>query len=83
MDRDSLRQFVGRDWSAVAASKTRFWHALKAGRSAARVLAAADSMRTYARQVRPDWPTRQDRLDDLLVHQRVGEALRAVTCRPR
>lgn len=83
MDRELLRQFVGRDWSAVAQSKTRFWHGLKAGRSAARVLGAADQMRTYARRVRPDWPTPQDRLDDLLVHQRVGEALRAVACRPR
>ncbi len=83
MDRDSLRQFVRRDWSAVAASKTRHWHALKARRSAAQVLGNADQMRTYAQRLRPGWPTRQDRLDDLLVHQRVGKALRAVVCRPR
>lgn len=36
-----------------------------------------------ARRLRPGWPTPQHRLDDLLVHQRVGEALRAVVCRSR
>lgn len=83
MDRDSVRQFVRRDWSAFGASKARSWHELKARRSAAEVLAVADRMRTYAQRLRPDWPTRQHRLDDLLVHQRVGEALRAVARRPR
>jgi hypothetical protein len=83
VDRDALRQFARRDWSAVAASKARFWHALKAGRSAAEVLGVADLMRTHAQRLRPDWPSRQQRLDDLLVHQRVAEALRAVACRPR
>jgi len=83
VDREALRQFVRRDWSAVATSKARFWHDLKARRSAAEVLAVADQMRTHAQRLRPDWPTRQHRLDDLLVHQRVGEALRAVAGRPR
>jgi hypothetical protein len=83
VDRDEVRQFVRRDWSAIATSKTRSWHALKASRSAAEVLAVADQMRTHAQRLRPGWPTRQHRLDDLLVHQRVAEALRAVACRPR
>lgn len=83
MDGDALRQFVRRDWSAVATSKTRFWHELKSRRTAAELLAVADQMRSHAQRLRPDWPTRRDRLDDLLVHQRVGEALRAVASRPR
>lgn len=83
MDRDALHEFLRRDWSAVAASKTRSWHALKAHRSVVEVLAVADQMRVHAQRLRPDWPTRQHRLDDLLVHQRVGEALRAVVCRTR
>lgn len=82
MNRDALRQFARRDWTAVAASKTRFWHELKGRRTAADVLAVADQMRAHARRVRPDWPTRAQRLDDLRVHQRVGEALRAVAGRP-
>lgn len=83
MDRDALRQFARRDWSAVAASKTRHWRALKTGRSAAEVLGIADRMRIHAQQIRPDWPTPQQRIDDVRVHQRVGEALRAVADRPR
>ncbi|MDP1569280.1 MAG: hypothetical protein Q8L86_04685 [Vicinamibacterales bacterium] len=83
MDRDTLRQFVRRDWSAVATSKARFWHTLKARSSAAEVLGIGDVMRSHAQALRPGWPSRQHRLDDLLVHQRVGEALRAVACRPR
>jgi hypothetical protein len=83
VDRDSVRQFVGRDWSAVATSKRRSWQALKARRTAADVLGVADQLRRHAQRLRPDWPSRQHRLDDLLVHQRVGEALRAVVLRPR
>ena len=83
VDPESIRQFVRRDWPAVARSKTRSWHDFKARRSAADVLAVADQMRVHVQRLRPDWPTRQHRLDDLLVHQRVGEALRAVVYRPR
>lgn len=83
MDRHALRQFAHRDWSAVASSKTRHWRALKADRSAADALAIADQLRIHVRQIRPDWPTPQSRLDDVRVHQRVGEALRAVAIRPR
>lgn len=83
MDRNALRQFARRDWSAVATSKTSHWRTLKTARPAADVLAIADRMRVHAQQIRPEWPTPQQRLDDVRVHQRVGEALRAVTGRPR
>lgn len=83
MDRDALRRFARRDWATVSASKTRHWHSLKSGRPAADVLAIADRMRNHVRQLRPGWPTAEQRLDDLRVHQRVGEALRAVVGRPR
>ncbi len=83
MDRNALRQFADRNWLTVATSKTRHWRTLKTARFAADVLAIADRMRVHAQQVRPEWPTPQQRLDDVRVHQRVGEALRAVTGRPR
>jgi len=67
----------------VATSKTRYWQTLKTGCAAADVLAIADRMRVHAQQIRPEWPTPQQRLDDVRVHQRVGEALRAVAGRPR
>ena len=83
MDRNALRQFARRDWSAVATSKTRHWRTLKTDRSTADVLALADRMRMYTQQIRPEWPTPQERLEDVRVHQRVGEALRAVAGWPR
>ena len=83
MDRDALRQFVQRDWPAVARSKARFWHDLKRRRSVAEVLTVGNQLRSHAQRLRPDWPTPLHRLDDLLVHQRVGEALRAVVSRSR
>ncbi len=83
MDRDALREFARRDWKAVHASKSRYWQELKGRLSAAEILALADRLRVHTQRLRPDWPTQRDSLDDLLVHQRVGEALRAVTRRPR
>lgn len=83
MTRDDALQFVRRDGSAVAAAKTRFWHDLKLRRSAAEVLGLADQLRREAQGLRPGWPTPLDRLEDVAVHQRVAEALRAVTRRPR
>jgi uncharacterized protein YdaT len=83
VDAKSLQQFARRDWSTVATSKARQWQALKRERSVAEVLELTDRMRRHAQQIRPDWPTTRDRLDDVRVHQRVGEALRAVAGRPR
>ncbi len=83
MNRDDVLQFARRDWSALAESKSRFWHDLKSRRSAGEVLAIADQLRQQARQLRPDWPTLDARLNDLAVHLRVAEALRAVSRRPR
>lgn len=83
MKRDDVLQFVRRDWSAVAAAKTRFWHDLKSRRSAAEVLGLADQLRQEVRRLRPAWPALEERLDDVAVHQRVAEALRAVTRRSR
>ncbi len=83
MTRDDVLQFARRDRSAVAESKTRFWHDLKSHRTAAEVMAIADQLRRQARQLRPDWPTVEARVDDLAVHQRVAEALRSVAPRPR
>ena len=78
-----MLQFARRDWSALAESKTRFWHDLKSRRSAGDVLELADQLRQQARRLRPDWPTLDARRDDLAVHLRVAKALRAVALWPR
>lgn len=68
MDGDAARAFLARDRDRVAALKRdhharqhRAWHGLWG-------LAAARGLREYARKVRPDWPTRRDRDEDLAHH---------------
>jgi hypothetical protein len=83
MDREAILAFVRRDWAMVAESKTRYWLDRKRGLSAADILAIGDQLRRHALAVRADWPTEADRAADLAVHERVAEALRAVSSRPR
>ena len=47
----------------------------------AEVLALGDQLRLYVKALRPDWPGQSDADDDLAVHARVAEALRAVFLR--
>lgn len=83
MDPDGIREFMQRDWARVADSKTTFWRERKRGQPVAELLTAADALRRHARALRPDWPSAQDRADDLAAHVRVSEALGAVAARSR
>ncbi|MGE3886687.1 MAG: hypothetical protein AB7H81_09650 [Vicinamibacterales bacterium] len=78
MDRNAIRGFVRRDWARVDDVKTACWKEQKRGRSAAELLAMGASLFAYARSLRPDWPSAEDRTEDLAVHLRVSEALRVV-----
>ena len=80
MDRNALRQFANRDWSALAASKTRHWRTPLEDRPTRRLTCwpSPTGCVSTRSSVRPEWPTPQQRLEDVRVHQRVGEALRAV-----
>lgn len=78
MDRNAIRAFVRRDWARVEDAKAAYWKERKRGRSAAEVLATGADLLAYARSLRPDWPGARDRAEDLAVHLRVSEALRAV-----
>ncbi|HYB94341.1 MAG TPA: hypothetical protein VEC39_05180 [Vicinamibacterales bacterium] len=78
-----MRRFMQRDWHRVDAAKASYWRALKHTRPAADLFAAADALRQHALTVHPsagDWRSRED---DIAVHVRVAEALRAVARRPR
>jgi len=83
VDREQLLAFAHRDWSQVAEAKTAFWREAKRDQSVADLLAVGDLLRRHAQAVRPDWPSARDRAEDLAVHLRVSEALRAVAIRPR
>jgi hypothetical protein len=83
MTRDQVIAFAARDWQRLASSKTSAWRAARQHRTAAELLGAGDTLRRHARAVRSDWPAAADRAADLATHQRVSEALGAVTRRPR
>jgi hypothetical protein len=83
VDRDAILAFARRDWSLVAEAKTEFWREQKRDLSAAELLAIGERLRRHAQTVRPEWPSASERAEDLAVHHRVAEALRAVAIRPR
>jgi len=83
VDRDDILAFARRDWSQVAEAKTGFWRERKRGVSAEEMLAIGDQLRRHVQSVRPEWPSEGERADDLAVHLRVAEALRAVVIGPR
>lgn len=81
MNRQDILAFVQRDWALLAEAKTRSWIERKRNLSPEQVLNLADQLRQHARAVRPDWPSQAERDEDLAVHVRVSEALRAVSSR--
>jgi hypothetical protein len=74
--REDIIAFATRDWDAIAEHKRRYWtdQALTADEK----LRIADELRRYAYELHPDWPTAEQREEDLATHVRVGEALRRV-----
>jgi hypothetical protein len=73
---DEVRTFARRDWGAIAAAKNEAWLALRRARGIDGALAQADELRRQAREMRPDWPSEEERAEDLAAHNRVSEALR-------
>jgi hypothetical protein len=76
-DREHLRRFAQRDWAAIAGAKERHWLREKRRLTLPEIWRRADDLLRHARTVKGDtWST--DRRADVDVHQRVGQALRAV-----
>jgi len=78
MTDEEIRAFAARDWSLVEELKARFWAERKARLSAAQALATGDSLYRHARALRPDWPSAEERADDLATHVRVSACLQRV-----
>lgn len=78
VEASDIVRFARRDWNALAGLKADHWATLKARRGPDAGLLIADELRRHARETRPDWPSEQDRQDDLEVHIRVSAALRSV-----
>ncbi|MSP16633.1 MAG: hypothetical protein EXR73_08495 [Myxococcales bacterium] len=77
-DAGELRAYLNRDWALVARAKAEFWADRVRRLGLVEVLRAMSELRDHARALRPDWPTDQERVDDLQSHHRVAEALSKV-----
>jgi hypothetical protein len=76
MRREDILAYVNRDWRAIARHKERFWAERKKQMTPAEALALADDLYAYVAQLRPDWPSDEERDEDLARHARVSEMLR-------
>jgi hypothetical protein len=76
---EDLVRFARRDWAALAEAKEGEWLRQKRAMTPAEALQLIDVMRCHALAIRPSWPSRAEREGDISTHQRVGQALRAVT----
>jgi len=68
MDPEHLRAFARRDRSAVEQLKREHWARQFREHGGLAALRAGHALYEYARRVRPDIPTEQDRADDLAHH---------------
>ncbi len=82
-DLESLREFLDRDWASAARAKDRYFRDYKREHGPAAGIRMADELRRQVLAVRPDWPSEQERAEDLATHLRVIEVLRRVPARPR
>jgi hypothetical protein len=78
MDPEDIRRYAARDWQEIARAKDRYWIDRKRTMSPAESLAFAESLRLYVRSIRQDWPSDEERRDDLETHARVSAMLNLV-----
>lgn len=75
--RDELEAYLARDWSSLAEVKTKWWR----DTSPSEKLRLADELRKQVIAQNKDWPSEEDREEDLRTHERVsallGQASRA------
>lgn len=68
MDLHDVKAYAERDWAAVRAAKEAHWAREFAAHGAAVTLAVSDALWEHMRHVRPEWPTDEDRAEDLAHH---------------
>ena len=68
--------YVERDWSAVAEEKERFWANRLATADPLEAIEIAEELRMEALAVHPDWPSAEERLEDLKAHEALSELMR-------
>ncbi|MGH7333452.1 MAG: hypothetical protein ACREKS_12075 [Candidatus Rokuibacteriota bacterium] len=75
MDLRHLRDFLQRDWETAAALKREHWVREFAVYGAVATVAASAALWQHMRAVRPDWPTQEQRQEDLAHHIALKRAI--------
>jgi hypothetical protein len=70
-----LRSFLDRDWAAVREAKDAYWAEVARTRGPLEALRIADELRRQTQQLRPGWPSAEDRAADLEAHIGLSERL--------
>lgn len=88
MDVREVRAYVERDWAAVAADKREHWVREFAARGPLATFEASQALWRHMRLLHPDWPSEDERREDLTHHvtlkralDRAASAVRALTPR--
>jgi hypothetical protein len=71
----SIRAYLARDWDAARAGKRTYWRDRLDRGGLAEALRVTDQLRAWIRSIDPDWPSKEDREEDLETHRRVAETL--------
>lgn len=68
MDPRDVKAYVDRGWAAAEALKRTYWAEEFARRGSAATLEASHALWEHMRRLRPDWPSDEERHDDLTHH---------------
>lgn len=82
MKKEDIVAYANRPWHLLEAADTEHWLARKREGGPMEGIRLGDELRALARLARPEWPTPEERHDDLQHHARLSEILRSVTFPP-
>jgi len=72
---------MARDWSAIEREKRQFWVERLAAANPDEAFEIADELRQEVLAVRPDWPTAEERSEDLKAHEALSALIRRASPR--
>jgi hypothetical protein len=73
-----IQHYVSRDWQRARDAKDEYWAVRIRRLGAGEGLRVADELRRQAIALNPNWPTAEDRQEDMSAHLRLAELLRRV-----
>lgn len=82
MEPADIRAYANRDWQRIQELKDRYWIERKRSLTPGEALDVGDDLRQWALSVRPDWPSLEERREDLAHHSHLANLLLRVPRAP-